>query len=350
MNANTRLDIAAFEQRPLTSPHRDTLETCSLEQLRDVQLRRLRWSLKHAWRNVPWYRQQFEAMGLHPEQLQHLGDLARFPFIGNAELHHHYPFSLFAVPARQVVRLQACHDGSARSPLIGYTRNDQDVWAALVARSLRVAGAHAGDRLHVLGDLDGFSAGAGLQLGAERLRCALIPLAAREACEQVRLLCDFQPQMLVANPAQLLALAHELERQGIALPALSLRTVLLGPQPCASTLRQELERRLGVQTLALYGVPALMDPGIGMECLQARDGVTLWEDHFYPEIIDPDSATALPDGHFGEVVLTTLSREALPMIRYRTGEIGRLLPGTTHSMRRLERLAGPEATLLRQSA
>ena len=348
MNANTRLDVIAFEQRLLTQPQRDTLETCSLEQLRDVQLRRLRWSLKHAWRNVPWYRQQFEAMGLHPEQLQELEDLARFPFIGNAELHHHYPFSLFAVSPRQVVRLQACHDGSARSPLIGYTRNDQEVWATLVARSLRVAGVHAGDRLYALGSLDGASAG--LQLGAERLHCALIPLAAREAYEQVRLLCDFQPQMLVASPAQLLALAPELERQGVSLPGLSLRTVLLGPQPCSNSLRQELERRLGVQALALYGVSALMDPGIGMECLESRDGVTLWEDHFYPEIIDPESGTPLPDGQFGEVVLTTLSREALPMIRYRTGEIGRLLPGTSHSMRRLERLAGPEAKPLRQSA
>lgn len=348
MNANTRLDVIAFEQRPLKQPHRDTLETCSLEQLRDVQLRRLRWSLKHAWRNVPWYRQQFEAMGLHPEQLQHLTDLARFPFIGNAELHHHYPFSLFAVPARQVVRLHACQDGSARSPVIGYTRNDQEVWAALVARSLRVAGARAGERLYALGNHDGASAG--LQLGAERLHCALLPLAARGAQEQVRLLCDFQPQLLVASPAQLLALAPELERQGVSLPGLSLRSVLLGPQPCSHSLRQELEQRLGVQTLALYGVPALMDPGIGMQCPQTRDGVTLWEDHFYPEVIDPHSGTPLPDGQFGEVVLTTLSREALPMIRYRTGEIGRLLPGTTHSMRRLERLTGRDAAPLRQSA
>ncbi|CAI8904997.1 MULTISPECIES: AMP-binding protein [Pseudomonas] len=353
MNANTQLDASTLglnEQRLRALAHRDTLETCSLDQLRDVQLRRLRWSLKHAWRNVPWYHHQFEAQGLHPEDLQQLEDLARFPFIGNAELQHHYPFELFAVPAHQVVRLQACNDGSARSPVIGYTRNDQEVWAALVARSLRAAGAHAGDRLYVLGGQDALGASGGIQLGAERLNCALIPLAARQAGQQVRLLCDFQPQMLIATPSHLLALANELERQNIAASALSLRMALIGPQPCSSALRQELEQRLGIQTLALYGVPALMDPGIGMECLETRDGVTLWEDHFYPEIIDPDSGTPLPDGSFGEVVLTSLSREALPMIRYRTGDIGRLLPGTARSMRRLERLTGNSATTLRQSA
>lgn len=343
MDAIARLDPAV---RPLLNTHDDALEHASIDQLRHHQLERLRWSLSQAYTHVPWHRQQFHDLGVHPYDLNNLEDLALFPLTSKAELREHYPFGLFAVPMEQVVRLHASSGTTGKPTVVGYTRNDIDVWASLVARSIRAAGGHSGDRIHIAYGYGLFTGGLGAHYGAEKLGCTVIPMSGGQTARQVQLIQDFRPDIIMVTPSYMLNIAEEIERQGIAPEELSLRVGIFGAEPWSARMRSELEQRLGIQALDIYGLSELMGPGVAMECLDTKDGPTLWEDHFYPEIIDPDTGAVLPDGQFGELVLTSLSREALPMIRYRTRDLTRLLPGTGRAMRRLDKITGRSDDML----
>ncbi|CAK9887581.1 Phenylacetate-coenzyme A ligase [Pseudomonas fluorescens] len=332
---------AAFAQ-----PVDDRYEHASLDELRAHQLLRLRQSLAHAYNNVPWYREQFHARDVHPYDLESLEDLARFPLTSKAELREHYPFGLFAVPMDQVSRLHASSGTTGKPTVVGYTRNDIEVWSALVARSIRAAGGKRGDRIHIAYGYGLFTGGLGAHYGAEKLGCTVIPMSGGQTARQVQLLKDFQPDIIMVTPSYMLNIAEEIERQGINPHELSLRVGIFGAEPWGQQMRTELEQRLGIQALDIYGLSEVMGPGVAMEHLDTKDGPTLWEDHFYPEIIDPQTGEVLPDGQFGELVLTTLSKEALPMVRYRTRDLTRLLPGNGRAMRRLDKITGRSDDML----
>nr|WP_256660257.1 phenylacetate--CoA ligase PaaK [Pseudomonas sp. RIT623] len=327
-------------------PVDDRFEHASVDQLRDHQLQRLRVTLEHAYANVPWYREQFQAMGIHPKDMNQLEDLARFPLTSKAELREHYPFGLFAVPMDQVVRLHASSGTTGKPTVVGYTRHDIDVWSSLVARSIRAAGGQRGDRIHIAYGYGLFTGGLGAHYGAEKLGCTVIPMSGGQTEKQVQLIRDFQPDIIMVTPSYMLNIAEEIERQGLDPRALSLRTGIFGAEPWGQQMRGELEQRLGIQALDIYGLSEIMGPGVAMEHLDTKDGPTLWEDHFYPEIIDPVTGEVLPDGQFGELVLTTLSKEALPMVRYRTRDLTRLLPGSGRAMRRLDKITGRSDDML----
>jgi len=293
MDAIARLDTAV---RPLLNTHDDALEHASIDQLRHHQLERLRWSLSHAYTRVPWHREQFHNLGVHPYDLNNLEDLALFPLTSKAELRKHYPFGLFAVPMEQVVRLHASSGTTGKPTVVGYTRNDIDVWASLVARSIRAAGGHSGDRIHIAYGYGLFTGGLGAHYGAEKLGCTVIPMSGGQTARQVQLIQDFRPDIIMVTPSYMLNIAEEIERQGIAPEELSLRVGIFGAEPWSARMRSELEQRLGIQALDIYGLSELMGPGVAMEYLDSKDGPTLWEDHFYPEIIDPDTGAVLPDG------------------------------------------------------
>ncbi|MDD1016660.1 phenylacetate--CoA ligase PaaK [Pseudomonas rubra] len=332
---------AAFAQ-----PVDDRLEQASLDELRHHQLQRLRQSLTHAYNNVPWYREQFHALDVHPYDLNQLEDLARFPLTSKAELRDHYPFGLFAVPMDQVSRLHASSGTTGKPTVVGYTRNDIDVWSSLVARSIRAAGGKQGDRIHIAYGYGLFTGGLGAHYGAEKLGCTVIPMSGGQTARQVQLLKDFQPDIIMVTPSYMLNIAEEIERQGINPHDLALRVGIFGAEPWGQQMRVELEQRLGIQALDIYGLSEVMGPGVAMEHLDTKDGPTLWEDHFYPEIINPETGEVLPEGQFGELVLTTLSKEALPMVRYRTRDLTRLLPGSGRAMRRLDKITGRSDDML----
>jgi phenylacetate-CoA ligase len=338
--------VAALAPVPFAQPFDDHLEQAGLDELRQHQLLRLRQTLLHAYTHVAWYREQFHALDVHPYDLKHLDDLAHFPLTSKAQLRDHYPFGLFAVPMDQVLRLHASSGTTGQPTVVGYTRNDIDVWASLVARSIRAAGGRRGDRIHIAYGYGLFTGGLGAHYGAEKLGCTVIPMSGGQTARQVQLLKDFQPDIIMVTPSYMLNIAEEIERQGIDPQSLSLRAGIFGAEPWGGQMRGELEQRLGIKALDIYGLSEVMGPGVAMEHLDTQDGPTLWEDHFYPEIIDPVSGAVLPDGQFGELVLTTLSKEALPMVRYRTRDLTRLLPGNGRAMRRIDRITGRSDDML----
>jgi len=324
----------------------DPLETASVDELRQHQLDRLRWSLKHAYDNVPLYRQRFAEAGVHPDDLKSLDDLAKFPFTGKNDLRDNYPYGMFAVPQNEIVRLHASSGTTGKPTVVGYTQNDIDTWANVVARSIRAAGGRKGDKVHVSYGYGLFTGGLGAHYGAERLGCTVIPMSGGQTEKQVQLIRDFQPDIIMVTPSYMLNLADEIERQGIDPHSLRLRLGIFGAEPWTAELRRAVEERLGITALDIYGLSEIMGPGVAMECAETKDGPTVWEDHFYPEIIDPATGAVLPDGEYGELVFTSLSKEALPMIRYRTRDLTRLLPGTARPMRRIDKITGRSDDML----
>ncbi len=318
----------------------EPIERASRDELAALQLTRLRWSLAHAYRNVAHYRSTFDAAGVRPEDLDDLGDLARFPLLTKSDFREQYPFGLFAMPREQVLRIHASSGTTGKPTVVGYTRKDLDTWADLVARSIRAAGGRAGDIVHVAYGYGLFTGGLGAHYGAERLGCTVIPMSGGQTERQVQLIRDFRPDIIMVTPSYMLAIAEEFARQGLDAAECSLRAGIFGAEPWTDAMRAEIERRLGLDAVDIYGLSEVLGPGVASECVETKDGPVIWEDHFYPEIIDPETGRVLPDGEEGELVLTSLTKEALPVIRYRTRDRTRLLPPTARSMRRMARITG----------
>jgi phenylacetate-CoA ligase len=324
----------------------EEVEKCSTKELQSLQLERLRWSLSHAYDNVARYRQKFDVAGVRPSDVRGLGDLAKFPFTTKSDLRETYPFGMFAVPMERIVRIHASSGTTGKPTVVGYTAKDIDTWSHVMARSLRAAGARPGDKVHVAYGYGLFTGGLGAHYGAERLGLAVIPLGGGMTERQVQLIADFKPEIIMVTPSYMLAIADEMERQGLSARDSSLRIGIFGAEPWTNELRAKIEQRTSLQALDLYGLSEVIGPGVAQECAETRDGLTLWEDHFYPEIIDPASGAVLPDGEKGELVLTSLTKEALPVIRYRTRDLTRLLPGTARTMRRMEKITGRSDDML----
>lgn len=324
----------------------DPMESASIDELREHQLQRLRWSLKHAYENVPTYRTKFDAVGVHPDDLVSLSDLSKFPFTGKSDLRESYPFGMFAVPRDRIARIHASSGTTGQPTVVGYTSGDINNWSNLVARSIRAAGGRPGDRVHISYGYGLFTGGLGAHYGAERLGCTVIPMSGGQTEKQVQLIKDFEPDIIMVTPSYMLNIADELDRQGIDPHKLPLRLGIFGAEPWTGQLRSQLEARLGIQAMDIYGLSEIMGPGVAMECADSKDGPTIWEDHFYPEIVDPVSGEVLPDGQMGELVFTSLSKEALPMVRYRTRDLTRLLPGTSRAMRRIDKITGRSDDML----
>ncbi|MBL8268290.1 phenylacetate--CoA ligase PaaK [Steroidobacter sp.] len=318
----------------------EPIERASIDELRSLQLQRLQWSLRHAYDNVPHYKQAFDAAGAHPDDVRSLQDLSRFPFLVKQDFRSQYPFGLLAVPREKAVRLHASSGTTGKPTVVAYTRNDIDTWAGLVARSIFAAGGRAGDIVHIAYGYGLFTGGLGAHYGAEKLGCTVIPMSGGQTEKQVQLIRDLEPRIIMVTPSYMLAIAEEFARQGLDPASCSLRTGIFGAEPWTNAMRQEIEARMGIDAVDIYGLSEVMGPGVAMECVSSKDGPVLWEDHFYPEIIDPETGRVLPDGEEGELVLTSLTKEALPVIRYRTRDRTRLLPPTARSMRRIERISG----------
>jgi len=326
------------DPRPGTAS--EPIETAGRDELAAVQLERLRWTLEHAYRNVAHYRESFDEAGVRPEDLRSLSDLARFPFTAKEDLRRNYPWGMFAVPMREVVRVHASSGTTGRPTVVGYTQRDIDTWAGIMARGLRAAGAGPGDIIHNTHGYGLFTGGLGVHYGAERLGATVIPISGGQTERQVQLIRDFGATVLIGTPSYVLTLADEMERQGFDARSSALRLCICGAEPWTVALRQEIEKRLGVDALDLFGLSEEIGPGVAIECLDTRDGLTVWEDHFYPEIIDPATGKVLPDGELGELVFTSLTKEAMPVVRYRTRDLTRLLAGTARTMRRMAKVVG----------
>ena len=319
----------------------DPIERASLDELRALQLERLRWSLWHAYANVPHYRKAFDRAGVHPRDCRALSDLAKFPFTTKSDLRDNYPFGMFAVPQEQVRRVHASSGTTGRPTVVGYTERDIDTWATVMARSIRAAGGRAGDRLHNAYGYGLFTGGLGAHYGAEKLGCTVIPVSGGMTPRQVQLITDFEPRVIMVTPSYMLTVIDEMEKQGVDPRSTSLEIGIFGAEPWTEQMRQEMEERLDIQAVDIYGLSEVMGPGVSQECVETKDGLHVWEDHFYPEIIDPITGEVLPEGEQGELVFTSLTKEAMPVIRYRTRDLTRLLPGTARpGMRRMEKITG----------
>ncbi|WP_322106954.1 phenylacetate--CoA ligase PaaK [Paraburkholderia sp. J41] len=324
----------------------DPIETASRDELAALQLQRLKWSLTHAYENSPVYRRKFDEAGVHPSQLETLADLARFPFTTKKDLRDSYPFGMFAVPQDQISRIHASSGTTGKPTVVGYTARDIDTWANLVARSVRAAGARRGDKVHISYGYGLFTGGLGAHYGAERAGLTVIPFGGGQTEKQVQLIQDFRPDIIMVTPSYMLAIADEMERQGIDPASSSLRIGIFGAEPWTNDMRAAIEHRMGITAVDIYGLSEVMGPGVASECAETKDSPTIWEDHFYPEIIDPDTGEVLPDGEFGELVFTSLTKEALPIVRYRTRDLTRLLPGSARTMRRMEKITGRSDDML----
>ncbi|MDM0108995.1 phenylacetate--CoA ligase [Variovorax sp. J22R24] len=324
----------------------DAIETASRDEVQALQLQRLRWSLKHAYDNVPHYRKAFDEKGVHPDDLKQLSDLAKFPFTTKKDLRDNYPFGLFAVPREQVVRVHASSGTTGKPTVVGYTKNDIDTWASLVARSIRAAGGRAGDIVHVSYGYGLFTGGLGAHYGAERLGCTVIPMSGGQTEKQVQLIRDFKPDIIMVTPSYMQVIIEEFVRQGLDPRESSLKVGIFGAEPWTEAMRHEIEGKAGIDAVDIYGLSEVMGPGVASECIETKDGPVVWEDHFYPEIIDPETGEVLPDGSEGELVFTSLSKEALPIIRYRTRDLTRLLPPTARSFRRMGKIVGRSDDML----
>ena len=318
----------------------EPIEKASLDELRALQLTRLRSQLQRAWEKVPHYRAKFEAAGVHPSDLKSLADLSRFPFTTKSDLRDTYPFGMFAVPRSEVARVHASSGTTGKPTVVGYTARDIDTWAQLVARSIRASGARAGDMVHVSYGYGLFTGGLGAHYGAEKLGLTVVPFGGGQTERQVQLMRDFEPAIIMVTPSYMLAIADEFARQGLDPARSSLRIGIFGAEPWTNEMRAEIERRMGIDAVDIYGLSEVMGPGVANECIETKDGPTIWEDHFYPEIIDPETGQPVAEGEFGELVFTSLTKEALPIIRYRTRDLTRLLPGTARTMRRMQKITG----------
>jgi phenylacetate-CoA ligase len=318
----------------------EPIEIASRDEIAALQLRRLKWTLKHAYKNVAHYRARLDAAGVHPEDLRRLEDIRKFPFTTKEDLRVTYPFGMFAVPREQVLRLHASSGTTGKPTVVGYTRRDLDIWADLVARSIRASGGRQGDIVHVAYGYGLFTGGLGAHAGAERLGCTVVPMSGGMTERQVQLITDFKPDIIMVTPSYMLAIADEFEHQGIDAQHCSIKIGIHGAEPWTDAMRREIEQRFAIDAVDIYGLSEVLGPGIANECVESKDGPTLWEDHFYPEIVDPATGEPLPDGEPGELVLTSLTKEALPVIRYRTRDLTKLLPGTARSFRRMARITG----------
>jgi phenylacetate-CoA ligase len=318
----------------------EPIEKASIDELRGLQLKRLQSTLHHVYQNSPVYRAKFDAAGVHPSDCQSLSDLAKFPFTTKADLRDNYPFGLLSVPREQCVRIHASSGTTGKPTVVAYTQNDIDTWATVVARSIRAAGARRGDMVHVSYGYGLFTGGLGAHYGAEKLGLTVVPFGGGQTERQVQLIQDFKPDIIMVTPSYMLAIADEFERQGLNPASCSLRTGIFGAEPWTNDMRRAIEQRMGIDAVDIYGLSEVMGPGVANECVETKDGPTIWEDHFYPEIIDPETGEVLPDGEMGELVFTSLTKEALPIIRYRTRDLTRLLPGTARTMRRMEKITG----------
>ncbi|MEU8817278.1 phenylacetate--CoA ligase PaaK [Actinoplanes sp. NPDC048796] len=316
----------------------DDAERLSVDELRGLQLERLQWTLRHAYQNVPHYRRAFDAAGVHPDDCRDLSDLTRFPTTSKADLRDNYPFGMFAVPGDQVRRIHASSGTTGKPTVVGYTERDLDTWSTVMARSLRAAGARPGDRLHNAYGYGLFTGGLGAHYGAERLGCTVIPVSGGMTPRQVQLITDFQPRVIMVTPSYMLTVIDEFEKQGLDPRKSSLEIGIFGAEPWTEQMRLEMEERAGIHAVDIYGLSEVIGPGVAQECVETKDGLHIWEDHFYPEILDP--VTGEPAEH-GELVFTSLTKEAMPIIRYRTRDLTRLMPGTARpAMRRMEKITG----------
>jgi phenylacetate-CoA ligase len=324
----------------------DPIERASIDELRALQLQRLQWSVQHAYDNVAHYRESFRAAGVHPHDLRSLEDLAKFPFTAKDDLRANYPFGMFAVPREQVVRVHASSGTTGKPTVVGYTAQDIDTWAQLMARSIRASGGKPGDIVHVAYGYGLFTGGLGAHYGAERLGCTVVPMSGGQTQKQVQLICDFKPDIIMVTPSYLLAIAEEFVRQGLDPAASSMRIGILGAEPWTEAMRSQIEAVMGLDAIDIYGLSEVMGPGVANECIETKDGPVIWEDHFYPEIIDPQTGAVQPDGEPGELVFTSLTKQALPIIRYRTRDLTQLLPPTARSMRRMAKIVGRSDDML----
>jgi len=318
----------------------EAIETASRDEISHLQLQRLKWTLTHSHNNVASFRKKCDSKGVHPDDLKTLADLAKFPFSTKTDLRDNYPFGLFAVPRAQVARVHASSGTTGKSIVVGYTLKDIDNWANLVARSIRAAGGRAGDMVHVAYGYGMFTGGLGAHYGAERLGCTVVPMSGGQTEKQVQQIVDFQPDIIMVTPSYSLVIAEEFERLGITPEQISLKVGIFGAEPWGEGMRGEIESKLGIDAVDIYGLTEVMGPGVASECVESKDGPVIWEDHFYPEIIDPETGDVLPDGADGELVFTSLTKEAFPVVRYRTRDLTRLLPPTSRAFRRLGKITG----------
>ena len=319
----------------------DNAEKLSQDELRALQLERLQWTLRHAYTNVPFYTKKFDDAGVHPDDCKSLEDLARFPFTTKHDLRDNYPFGMFAVPPDQVRRIHASSGTTGKPTVVGYTEQDIDTWATVMARSIRAAGGRPGHKVHVAYGYGLFTGGLGAHYGAEKLGCTVIPASGGMTSRQVQLITDFEPEVIMVTPSYMLTLLDEFERQGLDPRASSLKIGIFGAEPWTEQMRVEIEERLAIDAVDIYGLSEVMGPGVAQECVDTKDGLHIWEDHFYPEVVDPFTGEVLPEGAEGELVFTSLTKQALPIIRYRTRDLTRLLPGTARpAFRRMEKVTG----------
>jgi phenylacetate-CoA ligase len=318
----------------------EPIERASLDELRALQLSRLRWSVAHAYEHVSHYRRAFDDAGVRPSDIKELDDLAKVPFTTKADLRENYPFGMFAVPRSQVARIHASSGTTGRPTVVGYTAEDIRTWSTVMARSIRAAGGRPGDRVHVAYGYGLFTGGLGAHYGAEALGCTVIPVSGGMTERQVTLIRDFEPDVIMVTPSYMLAIVDEMERQGTDPRSTSLAVGIFGAEPWTNDMRAEMEQRLDMHAVDIYGLSEVMGPGVANECVETKDGLHIWEDHFYPEIVDPVTGAVLPDGDEGELVFTSLTKQAMPVIRYRTRDLTRLLPGTARTMRRMEKITG----------
>jgi phenylacetate-CoA ligase len=324
----------------------EPIERATQDELRALQLQRLKRTLQNAYENVPHYRASFEAHGVHPSDLTSLDGLARFPFTAKSDLRENYPFGMFAVPREQVVRIHASSGTTGKPTVVGYTRDDVETWAGLVARSIRAAGGRAGDIVHVAYGYGLFTGGLGAHYGAEKLGCTVIPMSGGQTEKQVQLIQDFRPDIIMVTPSYMLTLIDEMQRQGMDPAACSLSVGIFGAEPWTQAMRRTIEQQAGIDAVDIYGLSEVIGPGVASECIETKDGPVVWEDHFYPEIVDPQTGAVLPDGTPGELVFTSLTKQAMPIVRYRTRDLTRLLPPTARSMRRIDKITGRSDDML----
>jgi phenylacetate-CoA ligase len=318
----------------------DPIEIASLDEIQALQLERMRNTLSKAYNNVAHYKAKFDEAGVHPDDLKSLADLSKFPFTVKEDLRQTYPFGMFAVPKEEVVRIHASSGTTGKPTVVGYTQNDIDMWADVVARSIRASGGRKGDMIHVAYGYGLFTGGLGAHYGAEKMGCTVIPMSGGMTARQVQLINDFKPRLIMVTPSYMLSLIDEMERQGLSIEDSSLEIGIFGAEPWTESIRQEIEKRASLAATDIYGLSEVIGPGVANECIETQDGLHIWEDHFYPEIINPETGEVVPDGEFGELVFTSLTKEALPIIRYRTRDLTRLMPGTARSMRRMEKVTG----------
>lgn len=329
-----------MNKRVTEKPVLDPIETASRDELNALQLTRMQKSLAHCYKNVPHYRKSFDSNGVHPDDLKSLSDLSNFPFLLKQDLRDNYPFGMFAVPREDVLRIHASSGTTGKPTVVGYTRDDIEMWASVMARSIRAAGGRKGDIVHVAYGYGLFTGGFGAHYGAEKLGCTVVPMGGGQGAKQVQLIRDLRPDIIMVTPSYMLALADEFTQAGLDPADTSLRIAMHGAEPWTNQMRDEIESRFKLDALDIYGLSEVVGPGVAQECIETKDGPTIWEDHFYPEIINSETGEVLPDGEAGELVFTSLTKQAMPIVRYRTRDLTRLLPGTARSMRRMEKITG----------